>query len=175
MGAIVEGPISLAFVSYPSLFKHLAFDGSFLHGVPEILARKDHEEQFMEGRPEGRGDVAERYEGRDWHSENDVSGAAGRRGTAGPASAVDAATVGQRVMQVVSFSFTSLLPTSKRTRKMRTCFAHFAFLSLAICWFCANIQVNVMYPVDSIFYETIMKGRDAEIHSHQVYTTSIFS
>lgn len=37
---MVEGPLRRAFVSYPSLFKHLAFDGRFLHGVPEIMARK---------------------------------------------------------------------------------------------------------------------------------------
>lgn len=40
---VVEGDLSRAFVSYPSLFKHLAFDGRFLHGVPENLAREARE------------------------------------------------------------------------------------------------------------------------------------
>lgn len=35
----MEGALNRAFVSYPSRFKHLAFDGRFLHGVPAILAR----------------------------------------------------------------------------------------------------------------------------------------
>ncbi|CAN0469945.1 unnamed protein product, partial [Hapterophycus canaliculatus] len=39
-GIVEEGDIERAFVSYPAPFKHLAFDGSFLHGVPEQLMRK---------------------------------------------------------------------------------------------------------------------------------------
>lgn len=35
----MEGELSRAFVSYPARFKHLAFDGRFLHGVPEFLTR----------------------------------------------------------------------------------------------------------------------------------------
>lgn len=38
-GAVEYGDIKRAFVSYPELFKHLAFDGGFLHGVPEELLR----------------------------------------------------------------------------------------------------------------------------------------
>lgn len=38
-GAVVEGDIDQAFVSFPSLFKHVAFDGRFLHGVPEQMRR----------------------------------------------------------------------------------------------------------------------------------------
>lgn len=40
-GAVEHGDIKRAFVSYPALFKHLAFDGGFLHGVPEELMRTD--------------------------------------------------------------------------------------------------------------------------------------
>lgn len=36
-----HGDIKRAFVSYPALFKHLAFDGGFLHGVPEQLMRTE--------------------------------------------------------------------------------------------------------------------------------------
>ncbi|CAM9552347.1 unnamed protein product [Ectocarpus sp. 6 AP-2014] len=36
---VEEGDINQTFVSYPALFKHLAFDGGFLHGVPEQLIR----------------------------------------------------------------------------------------------------------------------------------------
>lgn len=38
-GAVAHGDIKRAFVSYPALFKHLAFDGGYLHGVPEQLMR----------------------------------------------------------------------------------------------------------------------------------------
>ncbi|CAM9141125.1 unnamed protein product [Scytosiphon promiscuus] len=38
-GAVGEGDIDRAFVSYPAPFKHLAFNGSFLHGVPQQLMR----------------------------------------------------------------------------------------------------------------------------------------
>lgn len=36
-----EGGCDRAFLSYPALFKHLAFDGSFLHGVPEPMQREN--------------------------------------------------------------------------------------------------------------------------------------
>lgn len=35
-----ERGLERVFLSYPALFKHLAFDGSFLHGVPEIMLRE---------------------------------------------------------------------------------------------------------------------------------------
>lgn len=38
-GVVEERDIERAFVSYPAPFKHLAFDGRFLHGVPEQLMR----------------------------------------------------------------------------------------------------------------------------------------
>ncbi|CAM9715028.1 unnamed protein product, partial [Ascophyllum nodosum] len=42
-GAVVTGNMDQAFVSYPALFKHLAFDGSFLHGVPDVMRRESYE------------------------------------------------------------------------------------------------------------------------------------
>lgn len=103
MGAVVEGPILRAFVSYPSTFKHLAFDGRFLHGVPEILSRKGQREHSMESRPKDRWNAVERCKGRDWHSENGVSGADSDRNTTGPTPAIDATTVGQTVGYVCDF------------------------------------------------------------------------
>ena len=50
-GAVVTGNMDQAFVSYPALFKHLAFDGSFLHGVPDVMRRESYEAARCYGRP----------------------------------------------------------------------------------------------------------------------------
>lgn len=75
-GAVVEGDIDRAFVSYPALYKHLAFDGSYLHGVPEDLQREsstrnksmDQLDEHQQ-RP-AQGSVAFRHDGRDSVSAN---------------------------------------------------------------------------------------------------------
>lgn len=41
-------------MSYPSLFKHLAFDGGFLHGVPEQLIRTGHQRVRESGEGSGQ-------------------------------------------------------------------------------------------------------------------------
>lgn len=51
-GAVEHGDIKRAFVSYPALFKHLAFDGGFLHGVPEQLMRTE-DKRDGDGSPNG--------------------------------------------------------------------------------------------------------------------------
>lgn len=43
-----------AFLSYPALFKHLAFDGSFLHGVPEPMQRDARPNEKDYGQPANR-------------------------------------------------------------------------------------------------------------------------
>eukprot|EP00903_Cladosiphon_okamuranus_P007846 g7590.t1 len=55
-GAMEDGDIERVFVSYPELLKHLAFDGGFLHGVPEELIR-------TEDKGEGYGISTDQVEG----------------------------------------------------------------------------------------------------------------
>ena len=52
--AVREGGRDRAFLSYPALFKHLAFDGSFLHGVPEPMQRESCPSEKDCGRPADR-------------------------------------------------------------------------------------------------------------------------
>ncbi len=57
-----DGDIARAFVSYPALFKHLAFDGGFLHGVPEQLIRAGDDSpggEAVEGRGSSEGQANE--------------------------------------------------------------------------------------------------------------------
>lgn len=75
-GAVVEGDINRAFVSYPALYKHLAFDGSYLHGVPEELRREcSTRNESMDQKEENRqcpaeDSVAFGHDGRDSVSAN---------------------------------------------------------------------------------------------------------
>lgn len=50
-GAVVAGNMDQAFVSYPVLFKHIAFDGGFLHGVPQAMMRENSQTVDSCGRP----------------------------------------------------------------------------------------------------------------------------
>lgn len=59
-----EGGSDRAFLSYPALLKHLAFDGSFLHGVPESMQREGGPSEKDYRRPENRvggGDIERTY------------------------------------------------------------------------------------------------------------------
>lgn len=65
-----------AFVSYPALYKHLAFDGGYLHGVPVALRRgtpstnKSMDPLEKERDHRAQDSVAFKHDGRDSVSAN---------------------------------------------------------------------------------------------------------
>lgn len=93
---VVEGRLRRAFLSYPSLFKHLAFDGRFLHGVPEIMTRK-YSSRRVDSRSRSQQYPMERHPDPEQGHGALEPGSSGRSATLASAEVDSAASCGQKV------------------------------------------------------------------------------